>query len=130
MPIFDTPKRDFEELLAQLKHYLSLQKELTLVQLTEKLTKLLAAGVWLLLCFIFASMIVFYLMNAFAHALGDHLHNLAYGYLIVAGILCITLFIAYIQRHRWITNPILRYVCRLILPERSVADKVSKKSDT
>lgn len=129
MPIFDTQKRDFEELLAQLKRYLSLQKELTLVQLTEKLTKLLATSVWLLLCVIFGAMILFYLMDALANALGDYLQNMAYGYLIVAGILCLCLLITYIQRHAWITNPILRYLCRLLLPGDSLADKNSNQSD-
>lgn len=129
MPIFDSPKRDFDELVAQIKRYLSLQKELTLVQLTEKLTKLLAAGAWLLVCVVFGGMIIFYLMNAMAHALGDYLHSMAYGCLIVAGLLCIVLLIGYIKRHAWITNPVLRYICRLLLPEDSVADEQSNQSD-
>lgn len=127
--MFDTQKRDFEELVVQLKRYLSLQKELTLVQLTQKLTKLLAASVWLLLCVILGGMILFYLMDALANALGDYLDCMAYGYLIVAGLLCLILLITYTQRHAWITNPILRYLCQLLLPGDSVTNELSKKSD-
>lgn len=105
------------ELFLEGKHFFALQKESLRLTLAEKVTLL---ATWLcltLVCFVLGTMVLFFLSMALATWLGS-ITTPACGYVLVAMLIAVILYIVYRQRQEWIVNPIANMMTQIFAPEK------------
>ena len=106
---------NFQHLIEEIKKYLALQKEYTKVELTEKLTILLATLVTVLLVSILGMIALFYFMFAIAYMIEPYVGGLGASFGIITGFCLFLLLLLYIYRKKIIFNPMVNFLARLFL---------------
>lgn len=109
---------DFKEFFVILKRYLLEQKEYLALDAVEKLTVLVSALLTALLTILLCSMLLLMLSFAFALWLGDVLGSLSLGFLALAGLLSLAIFIFYIKRRQWVLEPTARLMVTIFLEKK------------
>lgn len=105
-------------LVQEVKHYLELQKEYAKLNTAEKGTIVAATLLIIMVCILLGGIALLLAMFAGAYYLGDLLNNLPAGFGIMAGSMLLLLLLFYMNRKRWITEPIARFMSRTLLTEQ------------
>ncbi len=103
----------FRALFNELRRYLKLQKRYVALDAADKLIVLLTTIAVAEVCFVLGAMLLFFLTVALAMWIGRLADNVAVGFLSIAAVLAIALFIFNKNRTRWVLVPISRLVVGL-----------------
>ncbi|MCK9179986.1 MAG: phage holin family protein [Bacteroides sp.] len=109
-----TSIKDFFE---EIKKYLSLQKEYTKLEITEKLTILFSALVLIIIFIILGMVALFFILLAIAYALAPYVGGLGASFLIIGVLYLILILFVYLLRKRLIISPIVNFTANLFLSD-------------
>ncbi len=104
-----------KQLFAEFKKYLSLQKEYTRLEVTEKLSVLLSMLIVVLLAVILGMMALFYLSFTFAYLLAPVVGGMGVSFSLVAAIYVLLGILLIACRKTLIINPMVRFLARLFM---------------
>ena len=111
----DKSIENIQQLVAEFKKFLVLQKEYTKLELTEKLTILLSTLIMILVLTILGMVALFYLLFALAYILEPLVGGLMVSFGIIAGINIILIAIIYFFRRQLIISPMVNFLANLFL---------------
>ena len=103
---------NLQQLYADIKKYIILQKDYTKLEIVEKMTILISTFTMVLVLGMIA---LFYLLFAFAHFLAPIVGGLQYSFVIIAGITFLLMAIAYFFRKKLFINPMVNFLANLFL---------------
>ena len=109
---------NLQTLLAEIKHYIELQKDYVRLDIAHKLTVLLST---LILTFILAGLgliALLYLSFTLAYTLEGYVGGLMNSFAIITGFVILTCILIYLCRQRIIIQPLTRFLTNLILDEQ------------
>ena len=111
----DKSIENIQQLFAEFKKFLVLQKEYTKLELTEKLTILLSTLIMILVLTILGMVALFYLFFALAYILEPLVGGLMVSFGIIAGINVLLIAIIYFFRRQLIISPMVNFLANLFL---------------
>ena len=111
----DKSIENIQQLFAEFKKFLVLQKEYTKLELTEKLTILLSTLIMILVLTILGMVAPFYLLFALAYILEPLVGGLMVSFGIIAGINVLLIAIIYFFRRQLIISPMVNFLANLFL---------------
>ena len=111
-----------QKLLLEFKNYYLLQKKFIRLDTAEKLTVILSAVGISLIMLILVAFVFFFGTFAFAIYLGDELNSIPMGFAIVSGINILVLIIFYLNRKRFVVEPLTRFMGRVFLNNKPNAE--------
>lgn len=111
----DKSIENIQQLFAEFKKFLVLQKEYTKLELTEKLTILLSTLIMILVLTILGMVALFYLLFALAYILEPLVGGLMVSFGIIAGINVLLIAIIYVFRRQLIISPMVNFLANLFL---------------
>ena len=111
----DKSIENIQQLFAEFKKFLVLQKEYTKLELTEKLTILLSTLIMILVLTILGMVALFYLLFALAYILEPFVGGLMVSFGIIAGINVLLIAIIYFFRRQLIISPMVNFLANLFL---------------
>ena len=111
----DKSIESIQQLFAEFKKFLVLQKEYTKLELTEKLTILLSTLIMILVLTILGMVALFYLLFALAYILEPLVGGLMVSFGIIAGINVLLIAIIYFFRRQLIISPMVNFLANLFL---------------
>ena len=111
----DKSIENIQQLFAEFKKFLVLQKEYTKLELTEKLTILLSTLIMILVLTILGMVALFYLLFALAYILEPLVGGLMVSFGIIAGINVLLIAIIYFCRRQLIISPMVNFLANLFL---------------
>ena len=114
---------NLKQLFIEFRKYLSLQKEYTRVEVTEKLSVLLSMLIVVLLAVILGMMALFYLSFTFAYLLAPITGGIAISFSLVAALYVLLGILLIACRKSLIVNPMVKFLARLFM-------KKTEKTDT
>lgn len=103
-----------QQLITEVKRYLELQKEYTLLEITQKLSVLLSTLILIMVMIILGIIVLFFLAITLAYLLAPLVGSLTASYAIIAGIVLILLIVIYFLRDKLIVNPMVNFLARLL----------------
>jgi len=103
------------KLLSSLKEYLGLQKEYVMLELTEKLTRLLTALILGAILFVFAIISVIFLSLTLVAFLSWLTGSIILSYAIVTGLFILLGVLFYLMRIKWLATPLTNFFINLLL---------------
>ncbi|MDD4761392.1 MAG: phage holin family protein [Bacteroidaceae bacterium] len=103
------------KLLSSLKEYLGLQKEYAMLELTEKLTRLLTALILGAILFVLAIIAVIFLSLTLVAFLSWLTGSAIISYAIVTGLYVLLGVIIYSMRMKWLATPLTNFFINLLL---------------
>ena len=106
----DKSIENIQQLFAEFKKFLVLQKEYTKLELTEKLTILLSTLIMILVLTILGMVALFYLLFALAYILEPLVGGLMVSFGIIAGINVLLIAIIYFFRRQLIISPMVNFL--------------------
>lgn len=103
------------QLLDEVKKYVQLEKEYITLDIVEKLSALFSAIIlgFVLMCM--GMVVLFYLSFTFIHFISPLVGGLATAYLLMTLILLLLTIWIYLNRTKWILNPITNFVAHLLM---------------
>lgn len=107
----------FRELITEVREYLKLQKEFTLIKLTEKLAILFTKTIMLIVFLILGLIALFYLLFCLAYALEPYVGGMKGSFAIIVGIDLLIIAVIAIFRQRLIAKPIINFLAHLLLDD-------------
>lgn len=110
MPLTGKYTKSFQKLFAEVRCYLELQKKYIAMETAEKLTILLSTVAIAVTCLVLGAMILFFTSFALAYWIGDIVGSPAIGFISIGMALTLLLILFYIQRNKWIVQPLARFV--------------------
>ena len=111
----DKSIENIQQLFAEFKKFLVLQKEYTKLELTEKLTILLSTLIMILVLTILGMVALFYLLFALAYILEPLVGGLMVSFGIIAGINIILIAVINFFSRQLIISPIVNFLANLFL---------------
>jgi len=108
---------NLQSLWTEVKGYLELQKQYLMMDTAEKLIVLLSVVATAVLCLTFAAMALFFMLFALATWIGQIAGNEVLGFLIMGIILLLLMAIVYLERRKWIIQPLSRLIVGLFVNE-------------
>lgn len=106
---------NLQQLYADIKKYIILQKDYTKLEIVEKMTILISTFTMVLILVVLGMIALFYLLFAFAHFLAPIVGGLQYSFVIIAGITFLLMAIAYFFRKKLFINPMVNFLANLFL---------------
>lgn len=125
----DRSIENFEQLFEQVKQYLKLQKEYSLIKLTSKLSVLLSSLLLVVVFLVLGMAALFYLLMALAYAFEPLVGSLGWSYAIIGGIALLLLALIAAFRQRLIIKPTVNFLAHLFLDDDSDDKKCTSPSD-
>lgn len=119
----DKSIENLRQLFAEFKKYLSLQKEYTRLEVTEKISVLLSMLIVILLIVILGMMALFYLSFTLAYLLAPVVGGITVSFSIVAALYVLLGILLITYRKRLVIDPMVKFIAQLFM-------KNSDKSDT
>lgn len=110
-----TIQQQLRDFLLESKQYARLQKKLLQIVVAEKAAHLLSRVGMALVCFIIASMVLFFALMALSAWIGS-ITSPQIGHAVVGAIALLALIMVYLMRRTLILNPIARIVAEILLP--------------
>ena len=106
---------NLQQLYADIKKYIILQKDYTKLEIVEKMTILISTFTMVLILVVLGMIALFYLLFAFAHFLAPMVGGLQYSFVIITGITFLLMAIAYFFRKKLFINPMVNFLANLFL---------------
>ena len=119
----DKSIENLRQLFVEFKKYLSLQKEYTRLEITEKVSVLLSMLILILLTVILGMMALFYLSFTLDYLLAPAVGGITTSFRLVAALYVLLAILLVSYRKKLIINPMVRFIARLFM-------KNSDKPDT
>lgn len=113
----DKSIENIHQLFSEFKKYISLQKEYTKLELTEKIAILFSTLIMILVLIILGMVALFYLLFALAYILAPLVGGLMEGFCIIAGLSILLIIIVVIFRKKLIVNPMVTFLAKLFLTD-------------
>ncbi|MCI6211719.1 phage holin family protein [Bacteroides heparinolyticus] len=104
-----------QQLFVEFRKYLELQKEYTLLEITEKLSKLLSMLLLVILVIVLCVVVLFYLSFTLVYAIAPLVGGLTISYAIVAGFHILLILLVVLFRRKLIINPTVKFIAGLFL---------------
>lgn len=104
-----------EELVAEIKRYIELQKKFVFLEFVSKLIVLLAALILGIILFLMGAVVVIMLAFCASSLVSDLTGSLTLGYAAVSLFFIAVAAVIYINRKNWITRPVTNFLCKLFL---------------
>ena len=104
-----------QQLSIEFRKYLELQKEYTLLEITEKLSKLLSMLLLVILVIVLCVVVLFYLSFTLVYAIAPLVGGLTISYAIVAGFHILLILLVVLFRRKLIINPTVKFIAGLFL---------------
>lgn len=112
-----------QKLFLEFKNYLELQKKFVMLDAAEKLTVLLSALAVGAVVLVLSAILLLFATFALAYYLGDLLHNLPLGFAIIPAALCVILVFFYVNRNKFVIQPLARLMADLFINENSTDEE-------
>jgi hypothetical protein len=119
----DRSIESFEQLFVEIKKYLKLQKEFTLIKLTKKLAVLFATIVLAIVFLILGVAALFYFLFALAYLLEPYVGGLQSSFAIIGLFDLLIIALLYIFRKRLIIKPAINFLAHLLLDDEEEEEK-------
>lgn len=119
----------FQQVFAELKEYVRLQRDYMEVSLVEKLTKLFSKIIFAFVAFFLVLGTFFYLMFALANAL-EPMFGIVISYCIVAAIFLVLFIIVLLFRRQLFVKPILKMMVETFYDEIKEEGNQENENDT
>jgi membrane associated rhomboid family serine protease len=107
----------FEQLFGEVKQYLKLQKEYSLIKLTSKLSVLLSTLLLVIVFLVLGMAALFYLLLALAYAFEPLVGSLGWSYAIIGCIALLILLLIAVFRRKLIVEPTVNFLAHLLLDD-------------
>jgi ABC-type transporter Mla maintaining outer membrane lipid asymmetry permease subunit MlaE len=107
--------KTLEELGAEFKHYLELQKRFVKLEFVSKLIVLLSALILGMILFLIGAVAFILAAFCFASLIGDLTGSQTLGYACIAIFFILLAAIVFINRDRWITARLVKFLSNLFL---------------
>lgn len=107
--------KTLEELAAELKRYFELQKEFVKLEFVSKLIVLLSALILGMIMFLVGAVAFILIAFCLASFIGDIAGSQTVGYALVALLFVLLAVVVFLNRSRWITAPIVKFLSNLFL---------------
>lgn len=104
-----------EQLVAEIKRYLELQKRYVALEAVSKLIVLLSALILGMILFLIGAVAFILIAFCLASLVGDLTGSLTLGYAVVAGVFVLLALVVFANRRRWITAPIVSFLGGLFI---------------
>lgn len=104
---------NLQQLFADVKKYISLQKEYTKLELVEKLTILVSTLIMVLIIIILGMISLFYLLFTLAYILEPFVGGLKISFAIIAGINILLILCVVYFREKLIIKPMVNFLANL-----------------
>ncbi|MCH5329111.1 MAG: phage holin family protein [Coprobacter sp.] len=111
----ESGRSSVHRIIDETKKYLSLKKDLLMVEGVEKLTALTTALLLLMLAVILGVSALFYFFFALVYVLAPCVGGMPVAFLIAGAIPLLMLIVAFIFRKQLIINPIVNFLANLFL---------------
>ncbi|BEG98310.1 phage holin family protein [Bacteroides sedimenti] len=108
---------NIRQLIAEIKEYVTLQKDYAKLQLVEKLTILLSTLIMIFILIILGMVTLFYLLFSLAYLLEPLVGGLALSFCIIAGITILIIICLVVFRNKLIANPLVRFLTNLFIQD-------------
>lgn len=109
---------NLQDLLAECKKYMELQKDYLKLDLVEKLTILLSTLILILILIILGMMALFYLSFTLAYILEPIVGGLTASYALISGVIILLGLLSYLFRKRLIIQPMVNFISHLFLNDK------------
>lgn len=106
---------NLQQLLTEVKKYVSLQKDYVQLHLVEKLTVLASSLILVFVLLVLGIIALFYLSFTLAYVLEPHVGGLMASYGIITGCILLLILIIVIFRKRLIVQPMVNFLANLLL---------------
>ena len=118
--MFDTDKTidSLQALYAEAKHYVNLQKDYVKLDITHKLTVLLATLILIFVLVVLGMIALLYLSFTLAYVLEPHVGGLTASYAIITGGILVMAALVYGFRKRLIIQPMTNFLANLLLNDQ------------
>jgi len=110
MRLFKDTQRSINDLVTEGRQYVDLQKRYAQKELSERLSTLLSAIAVAAVLVLLGSILLLLLCFTLAYFLGQALGNVAWGFVCMTAVALLTILVVYLNRQRWITQPLTRLV--------------------
>lgn len=114
---------DLQQLFAEVKKYLALQKQYTLLEVAEKLTILLSALILILIIVILGMVALFYLSFTVAYLLAPVLGGVMLSFALITSLVVLLMIGVISFRHTLIINPMAKFIGHLFIPNSNKKDE-------
>lgn len=104
-----------QQLFAEVKKYLALQKRYTQLEIAEKLTILLSTLILVLIIIILSMVALFYLSFTLAYLLAHLLGSIVVSFALITCVILILMMFVYLFRKKLIINPMARFISNLFI---------------
>lgn len=111
----DKSIENIQQLIVELKKYLSLQKKYARLEITEKLTVLLSMLILILIIIILGMVVLFYLSFTLAHVLAPLVGGLVMSFALISLFHLILIIFVITYRKKLIINPMAKFMANLFL---------------
>lgn len=112
----DKSIENLHQLFGEVKKYLALQKEYTLLEVTEKLTILLSTLILILIVTILGMVALFYLSFTFAYLLAPVLGSVILSFALITALIVLLIIVIISFRRKLIINPMAKFIAHLFIP--------------
>lgn len=109
---------NLQQLFAELKKYVELQKDYVKLDIVEKLTILLSTLILILVLLVLGMIALFYLSFTLAYVLESHVGGLMVSYGIISGCIMALIVLIAIFRKRLIIQPMVHFLANLFLNDK------------
>ena len=118
--MFDNDKSidNLQQIFAEVKRYLELQKEYAMLDIVEKLIIILSTLISIFVFLTLAMIALLYLSFTFAHLMAPYVGGLQGSYAIITGIIILLIIIVIILRKRLIVQPLTNFLAKLLLKKK------------
>ena len=104
-----------QQLFAEVKKYLALQKRYTQLEIAEKLTILLSTLILVLIIIILSMVALFYLSFTLAYLLAYLLGSVVISFALITCIILVLITSVYSLRKKLIINPMAKFIANLFI---------------
>ena len=111
----DKSIENLQQLFGEVKKYLALQKEYTLLEVSEKLTILLSTLVLILIVIILSMVALFYLSFTCAYLLAPVLGSTMLSFALITALVILLTIVIIRFRKRLIINPMAKFIANLFI---------------
>ena len=114
----DKHTESIQQIVAEVKTYLELQKDYVRLELTEKLTILLSTLFLVLMLVVLGMVALFYFSFTLAYVLAPKVGGLMVSFGLITLFLILVMLFIYHQRQRLIVSPMVSFLAKIFLKEK------------
>ncbi len=111
----DESKENLQQIFAEVKRYLKLQKEYAMLDIVEKLIIILSTIISVFVFIILGMIALLYLSFTLAHLMAPYVGGLEGSFAIITGIIILLIIIVILLRKKIIVQPLTNFLAKILL---------------